>query len=245
MKLKLDRKNIVDKFLIPISRISEECGIHITTDNIYALVNDISGNTILYCKLNTKSDIEQDLILNIKDVRKLCKVFDCIDTATIELELDDNASVLKYKSPNVSFKLHLVTENVIRKCNVSLEKINKLTYNSTFVLTGDKLNEILKGSIFSTDTNKLYFYTQDNKIYAELTDKATADMDSITFIVTETQEGDAISTPLPLSMEVLRLLASSRPSDIIVKINNKYGLLTFTITTDDGEMTYIIPAFTK
>jgi hypothetical protein len=245
MKISLNKKIIVDEFLTPISRITEECSIHITPDSIYSLVNDLSGNVILYCNLTIKTNVEKELVLNIKDVRKLCKVFDCIESAIIDLDVDENSSVIKYSSPHLSFKLHLVNESVIRKCTVSLDKISKLTSDNSFNITGDKLNDLLRGSIFSTETNKIYFYTQGEQVYAELTDKATQDVDSITFMVTDKIEGDRITTPLPFNMEILRFLAASKPSNIEVKINNTYKILTFTIKVENSEIKYIIPAFVK
>jgi len=245
MKLTIDKNAIVNKFLSPISRITEECSIHITPENLYALVNDLSGNIILYTELTTKTNLTDNFVLNVKDVRKLSRVFECVQHAVLELEVDDNASVMKYKTPELSFKLHLVNENVIRKCQLSLEKLNKMRHDTTFELKGEQLNEILKGSMFATETNKIYFFTKDDTVYAELTDKATQDIDSVTFIVTSEIEGEMIATPLPFSLEVLRLLSGQKPDSITVKINNTYKLIEFLITTDVSKTRYIIPAFVK
>jgi len=245
MIITIDKEAIVDKFLNPISRITEECSIHLSGNEIYALVNDLAGNIILYTKLQTQTSLTEDFVLNIKDIRKLSRVFDCVPSAIIDLDVDQNASVLKYKSPELSFKLHLVNENVIRKCQISLEKIAGLEFDSEFDLTGEKLSEILKGSVFATESNKMYFFSKDGCIYAELTDRATQDTDSVTFVVTNTISGEDITTPLPFSIEVLRLLSGQKPDNIKVKINNTYKLIAFEITTGVSETKYLIPAYVK
>ena len=247
MKINVERELVVKQFLNPVSKISEECTISVTPNHMSTLVRDMAGNVILYCKLNTKTNVDKGdkVDLHIKDIRKLSKVFDCIDEDVIAIDVDPVSAVMKYKSPKLSFKLHLVTDNVIRSAGFSVAKINAITYDSEFVMSGEKLSEILKGSIFATETNKIYFYTNEDGVFAELTDKANDDTDSITFEVTENHLGEPITNPLPFSLEILRLLNSSKSSEIFVRINNTYGLITFTITNPEGEIKYIIPAFTK
>lgn len=247
MKISVEKDLVTTRFLNPVSKISEECSIHIDSKHMHTLVSDLAGSVILYCKLNTKTNVEKGdkLDLHIKDIRKLSKVFDCMSDDVVDLDVDVNTSVLKYKSPKLSFKLHLVTDNVIRRAGISLSKINKLTFDSEFIMTGEKLAEILKGSIFATETNKIYFYTKDGSVFAELTDKASDDIDSITFEIAENYSGDDVNTPLPFSLEILRLLSASKSSQIFVKINNTYKIITFEIITPESEIKYIIPAFTK
>lgn len=237
----------MDQFLAPISRISEECSLTVTADSFSTLVNDKTGAIILYSKIKTVTGLvgDQTVSLNFKDLRKLIKIFDCIPSDTFELKVDDTSSVISYKSPALSFKLHLVLDTVITKCTVSLEKICKLVFESDFVLTGTKINEILKGSIFLTGSDKIYFYTKDNAVFAELTDKAAQDTDSITFNISEKYNGADISTPLPFNMEILRIINSGKFEDLTVKINNVYKILLFEVCNPKVTFKYIIPGYTK
>ena len=51
--LQINKKQIIDKFLNPISRISDECSINVYPDHLYALVNDQSASPIiLYSKIS-------------------------------------------------------------------------------------------------------------------------------------------------------------------------------------------------
>lgn len=247
MILKLNKKEIVNQFLNPVSRISEECRLTVNAESISTLVNDSSGAIILYGKIKTKTGLDEDesVVLNFKDLRKLIKIFDCIPTEEFELKTDETASILSHKSPTLSFKLHLVLDNVIKKCTVSLEKISKLTFDSDFELTRDKTREILKGSIFATASDKVYFYTKDNVVYAELTDKVNQATDCITFNIADKYNGSDITTPLPFNMEILRLIDCGKYDKINVKINNTFKILLFEICDATMTFKYIIPAYTK
>lgn len=237
----------MDQFLNPVSRISEECSLVVNSDGVSTLVNDNTGAIILYGRIKTKTGLtaNEKVSLNFKDLRKLIKIFDCIPTEDFELKTDENASIISHKSPALSFKLHLVNDNVIKRCTVSLEKISNLTFDSDFELTCDRTRELLRGNIFTTNADKVYFYTKDNMVYAELTDKASQDVDSITFNVAENYNGANITTPLPFNMEILRLINSSKYDKMTVKINNSYKILLFEICDAKVMFKYIIPAYTK
>lgn len=247
MKLKINKKQIIDQILNPISRIVDDCAINVTKNTINSLVAADPGPTVLYAETqmdnNTLSDTDS-IGLNIKGVKKLIRVFECIPTDEFEIEIGDNNSSIKYSSTNLSFKLHLVLDDAIKKCTLSLNKINKLTYDTSFSLTNSKINEILKGSMFANESNKVYFFTKDKVIYAELTDKAIEQVDNITFNITPTYQGIELTTPLPFSVEILRLLSNNK-EDVEIKINNSYKIILFEIKKQTGILKYIIPAYVK
>jgi hypothetical protein len=245
--LHINKKQVVDQFLNPVSRISEECSLSVSSDDISTLINDSTGAIILYSKLKTKTGLaaNESITLNIKDLRKLIKIFECIPDDEFDLKIGDNASTITHKSPTLSFKLHLVLDNVIKKCTVSLDKIIKLKFDSDFELTSAKIGEVLKGSIFTSNADKVYFYTKDGAVYAELTDKANHDIDSITFNLGSQYNGADVSSPLPFNLEILRLINSVKCDKLTVKINNTYKILLFEICTPDVMFKYIIPGYTK
>ena len=247
MKVNINKESVLQRFLVPVSKISDECSINISGKNIFTLVNDQNGSTILFSKVKSETGLPDDatLKLNVKDIRKLMKVFECISEDVFELEVDDNCSQIKYKSPTLSFKMHLVTDSVIKKVSISLDKINKLVFNSEFMLTQDKISEILKGSIFATDSNKIYYFTKDGKVHAELTDKATEGLDSITYCVCDTFTGEEIGTPLPFSLEFLRIVSTLKTGEVKVKINNTYKIIMFEAQGENSTLKYIISSYTK
>ena len=183
--------------------------------------------------------------MNFKDLKKMSKIIDCIPEDDFGLKVNDNASIISYKSPALAFKLHLVADEVIKKCSASITKISSLTFDSEFNLTGSIISDILKGSIFAADTDKIYFYTKDGAVCAELTDKAKQQTDSITFSIADSYEGEDVTAPLPFNLEILRLIAATKFENATVKINDTYKILLFEIRTPEVLFKYIIPGYTK
>lgn len=247
MKLKFDREQFTKLFLTPVSKISNECSIYITNSNIYTLVGDDSRGIILYCnsKINTSVAPDASLKINIKDITKIERVFKCISDDEVELDLDDNLSVLKYSSDEVSFKLHLINENVVKRVALGYDKLSKLTFDTEFKLPTDKLPDILKGRLFTSESNKIYLYTKNSCVYGELTDKSSPDLDSITYKLAESYTGDHIVNPLPFGLEFLGLISGVKSPEINIKVNNTYKIIMFEITDDDNTLKYIISTYTK
>jgi hypothetical protein len=246
MIIDFNKKQITSQFFNPISRISEECSLTVTPDSFSTLVNDNTDSIILYAKLKASTGMTGDPVnLNFKDLKKMSKIIDCIPDEEFGLKVNDSASIINYKSDALSFKLHLVADNVIKKCSASLDKISKLTFDSEFNLTCATIGDILKGSIFAADTDKIYFYTKDSAVYAELTDKSIQETDSITFNIASGYSGNDITTPLPFNLEILRIIAATKFDTAKVKINDTYKILLFEISTPEVLFKYIIPGYTK
>ncbi len=245
--LKLNKKTILDNFLIPISRVSEECSVTFSSKNASALVSDETRSVIFYSKVNINTGLDDDQLisLNFKDVKKIIKILGCIKESDFQLKVGDNNSTISYKSPELSFKIYLVCDDVISKNTESVDKISKLKFTNTFTISSKKITEILKGDTFITNNNKIYFFTKEKQVYAEFTDKSTADVDSIEFFITDKYTGEDINIPLPFNSDHLRLVNSSKYKDITVKINNNYKILLFEINEPGIIFKYIVPGYTK
>lgn len=246
MKLKISKESFIKRFLVPASRIGNECVINAATDFVQTVLQDQDKGIFFYSKIASVTGIDANVTakLNIKDIRKLIRVLECIEDNEVELEIDDNFSMLKYKSPGMSFKMHLVTDSVIAKITTSLDKLNKITWNTEFTLTQSKLMELLKGSTFATESNKLYIYTKDKNIYGELNDKNTANIDSIVYSISDTYTGDELTNPIPVDMEFFRIISTIK-DDVKIKINSVIKVLLFETINNECTTKYFVQAFVK
>ena len=105
--------------------------------------------------------------------------------------------------------------------------------------------EILKGNAFANETDKIYFYTKDGKVYGELTDKKYQNVNSLTFEVTDKFVGDALLSPLPINLEVLRVFSSLKLTKTKAKINTEKKVFIFEIEDTDFSLKYIVPTLAK
>jgi len=245
MEIAINRKQITNKFLNAVSKLTDKCVMNIKPESVQTLTNNDDGSVVLFGKLDAKIDMaedQKDLQLNIPDVKKLTRILNCLEDENIKLKINSNS--LTYNSDNIKFTYHLLEDGIIENSVISVDKINKLTFDCEFDLSSKKLSEILKSSTFTTESNKIYFFTKDNHVFAELTDKAINNLDSVTLMSAENFTGSEIKQVVPVSLEIFRLFAGFKKS-IKVKINTSLKVLMFDIEDKDLTLKYIVSALVK
>jgi hypothetical protein len=242
VKLTLDKDLFLHSFLNPVSKLCDQCIIGINAQNIYTLVNHQANDIILYAKLNYSSQITEEIKLNIDDIKKLSNILDQINKNIIDLTINTNN--IKYESKEFKFKLHVLEDGIIPKPTISIEKIENFGFDTSFLLTFDKLQAILKGSAFAKNSNKLYFFTKDNEVYTELTDSAYQNIDSVILNIGDKYDGQEIKTPIPINLDVMRNFLNLK-MDVLVKINLQYKVLIFEFIQDNVMLKYIVSSLVK
>ena len=226
------------KLLDAISKINDTGVIlDIKEDSISSLVSSIDSTLILHSEYKTNLEFEDTL--NIPDVKKLRSVLDTIEDENISLEINPNN--LQYKGKGVKFKYHLFEEGFINRPNINLEKISKFTFDVEFTLDKLTLQRLFKGSTFASETNKIYFYTENGSLMAELTDRARHNTDNFTLNL---GEATFDLKPVPVNLDNIRLLSIIN-NEFNVKINTEYGVVVFDIEDKDIKLKYIISALTQ
>ena len=200
-KLKIENRVEFLKYLDSLSKINESAILTIKKDKIESLVASADNTLILYSEFTSKSGLED--VLNIPDIKKLSRVVDTIPSNEIEFKINSNN--LEYKGHGIKFKYHLFDEGFLSKPNVNLDKINAFKFDVKFSIDKNMLNQIFKGSTFASETNKIYFYTEDGQLMAELTDRARHNTDNFTIAI---QKADFDLSPTPINFDNIRLLTS-------------------------------------
>jgi hypothetical protein len=166
-------------------------------------------------------------------------VLDTIEDTDISLDINSNN--LEYRGDSVKFKYHLFEEGFITNPNINLEKINSFKFDVEFKLNKNTLQRLFKGSTFASETNKIYFYTEDNNLMAELTDRARHNTDNFTLSL---GKADIELKPVPVNLDNIRLLSIIN-EEFNVKVNTEYGVVVFDIEDKDIKLKYIISALTQ
>ena len=236
--LKLTNKSEFLKFLDAISKINDQGVIlDIKDRKVSALVLSLDSTLILHTELTGVNELEDTL--NIPDVTKLKLVLDAIEKEDIDLIVNQNN--LQYNSSDIKFKYHLYEEGFITRPNINLDKISKFVYDVEFKLDKNIVQRIFKGCGFAHETNKIYFYTENNKLMAELTDRARHNTDNFTLSVCD---ADFKLDPIPLNLDNIRLLSMIN-SEFNVRVNTEYGVVVFDIENKYIKLKYIISALTQ
>ena len=236
--LKLTNKSEFLKFLDAISKINDQGVIlDIKNNKVSALVSSLDSTLILHTELTGIDDLENTL--NIPDVKKLKHVLDAIEKEDIDLIVNQNN--LQYNSSDIKFKYHLYEEGFITRPNINLDKISKFVYDVEFKLDKNIVQRIFKGCGFAHETNKIYFYTENNKLMAELTDRARHNTDNFTISMGNV---DFTLDPIPLNLDNIRLLSMIN-DEFNVRVNTEYGVVVFDIQNTYIKLKYIISALTQ
>lgn len=241
LKLK-NKTEFVRNFLQPISKISDASVLEFSGKHLSCLTCTSDNSVILSIQFNVDGDVEELQTLNCPDIKKLIKAIDTIKDDEIEFHLENNN--LSYKGKSLRFKYHLQEDGIIKKPKLNLKKLEETDFHSSFVLEYEKIKELIKGSVFSSDSNKIYLMGSDEGVYAELTDKTRNNIDTITLKVADKLEGESVNS-LPLSFEIFRIMETSGLKNILVKINNKLGVVIFHIENNYNKLTYIMSSLTK
>ena len=237
-----DKSLFVRYFLVPLSKISENCCIVLEQDKISCLVNTADNSIILNNSFKIESSVDSPVSLNVPDIKKLIRAFEVIEEDKISLKIDKNN--ISYSNKNVSFKYHLLESGVINRPKINIDKINSIKFSTSFDLAEESFSEIIKASTFCVDSNKIYIFTKEGAVYGELTDRSRPNVDSFGIKITETFSGNDINN-LCLNLEVLRILSTSKVKSIHTKINTELGVVLFNYNNNIINTQYIVSSLTK
>jgi hypothetical protein len=242
-------KTSLEKLLKPVNRLTESCVLRNNADSIYTLCSSSDNSVILYAKTSLPVSIPTTK-LNIINIKKLLTGLDCLgNDGEFKIVYNENNIICKCinsaSGDNNHFKYHLMDDGVIKESTVNVEKIAALTPDTVFEISLSKVKQIMSAYSFVNDVNKIYFYTKDDKVFAEIDDKTLQNIDNVSLLLSNEFTGQPLLSPMSVKIEVFKLLASSKTS-IKVKINNEFKVFIFETQEDDNtQLKYIISALVK
>ena len=239
MKLSiLNKKDFISNVLNPISNLNDKTVIKIDKNKISSITASNDATLVLYSE--TEINIYADLKINIPDIKNLVRVLECVDTEHLDLEISSNN--IKYAGDNFKFTYHLLEDGIIKIPAINIKKISELKFDTTFKVTENMLSSLFKGSSFTTETNKLYIYVENNRVYGELGDKTRHNSDNFQCVLANEFTGTALSKTIPVNFETFRLINFNRCNDIEFSINVSYGVIQIVLNKDKTKLTYIVSA---
>lgn len=240
-KLIIKSKDSCIKFFDAISKINETVILTVSEKsdyNVTALTSS-SDNTLIFFSETNNIEANFTGSLNIPDLKKLTRVLESIPEDNITLKINTNS--IEYKSKSLNFKYHLYEEGLIAKPALNINKIKEFTYDVTFNVKKEALTSLLRSSSFSSETNKLYLFTEDDRLKGELTDRSRHNSDAICLDISE---ADFTLDPLPINLDNIKLITAIS-DNLIFNINKTYGVTVVDILTNSTKLKYIITSLTQ
>jgi len=239
LKLK-NKKDFVSNFLGPISNLNDMCVIKINNNNITCTIAAADSTVVCKSDLECETDIANEVILNIPDIKKLIRVLEIVPSNEIELKLNENN--ISYSKDGYRFKYHILDDGIIKLPNINVDKINNLEFDTTFKVLERNLTMLFKGSSFTTETSKLYLFEDDKKISGELGDKNRHNTDNFVCVISDTYEGKALTKSLALNFDSFRLLSFGGCREVNFRVNQEMGVITCEFKKDNTSLIYVISA---
>ena len=224
-----NKSDFVNTFLSPISKLAENTVIKVRDKEIVSVSSSSDGTLIVNCTFKQENEVNETIFLNIPDINRLIKVLSCVETDDLNLLYDNNN--IQYKSKQIGFKYHLLDDGIIETPSVDLNKIKSIDFSFRFKIDQQSINQLVKGSTFTTETDKIYFHVDDGNVMASLTDKQRHNVDCYTQCVAESYKGDLNGKELALSFETMRIISSIRFDDLIVNVNPELNVFLFQVET--------------
>lgn len=243
-------KTVLEKFLKPVSRITESCILKVLNNDLYTICTPQDNTFILYAKINLPISI-CECKLNLINIKKLLNGLNCLgNDGQFTLKLNSNNIECRIVSDetgeNSFFKYHLIDDGIIKESTVNIKKIASLGFDTEFTISQDKIKKIIAAYSFASDVSKIYFYSDDeNKVFCEINDKTMQNVDNLSMFLTDSIKGEHIKIPIPVNIEIFKNLITTK-GDIKVRLNNESKIFIFqTSENDDVELKYIISALVK
>ena len=237
-KLSLKSPEKFVAFLDSLSKISESAIVQLDSDKTSSLVASTDNTLILHAEYAAGTDFFSTL--NIPDVKKLTTVLKTVGFED-EIDLKVNSNNLEYKGSDVKFKYHLFEEGFLSKPNLNIEKIRGFKFDVNFEMSRDIIQSLLKGSTFASETNKVYLYTEDNTLKADLTDRSRHNTDNYSISVGQV---DFDLKPIPINFDNIRLMSNNNIT-YNCNINTEFGVVVIDNDTDCIKLKYIISSLTQ
>lgn len=240
MKKLIKLKSKVDfvTFLDSINSINTSAIFELQAGNdveISTIACNSDNTTIIYGR-SVISESTHANTLNIPDIKKLTSAISNIDDRDIEFTVNTNS--LEYVSKKLKFKYHLYEDGFMVKPKINLQKIHSFNFDVTFSLTNEQIKSIYKGNAFTRDTNKLYFYTEDDCLKVELTDRSKHNTNVFGLTLDDV---DFKLQPIAINYDNFKLVELIG-SKVDVSINSAYGIVIFDVVQGNTKLKYIINA---
>ena len=239
LKIK-NKKDFISNFLGPVSNLNDACILSVMKDKLICTLSSADGTIVNKSEVEIESDVNVETKLNIPDIKKLVRVLEIIPEVEINLKMNENN--LSYNDKGYKFRYHLLDDGIIKQPTLNVEKVNKLNFNTKFVVKENELSTLFKGSSFATETSKIYIYEEDGEIYGELGDRSRHNTDNFVCKMCDSFEGDAISKPLPINFESFRLISFNNSKEVNFNINTDMGVITCKFNKGNTSLIYIISA---
>lgn len=242
MKLKFNKSEFLSNLLTPASKLAENLLLEFSANEegeqiAKTIINSADNSVILLGRVACEA--EEPFRCVIPDCKTFLRLFAGIEKDDITLKIDSN--VISYKEGSFSFKYHLLDESyVVSKRSVSEEKLNKLSFDTSFIITKAKFSELIKFNSIIPEAEKIYFFTENKQVLVKLGDEQKTNTNEIVTPVSPMYEGLPLTGSYPINILNLLLFAFSA-DEILVEVNQQLKIFKFSTSN----LSYVVSGLVR
>lgn len=242
MILNVQKQDFVNNIVNPVSKISDNLCLTFEAKNdqhlkVKTKASSSDGSFNLFSEIDCR--IQEPISCIIPDCKTFLRLFSNIQDEQLVLNINNN--YITYNKNDFSFKYHLLDDAYYtNKRTLSEEKINALQYDTSFVISKQKLAEVIRFHSIIPDAEKLYFYSKNNKVYAKIGDEQKANTNEIELELSSDFTGIPLNATLPINIQNL-LLFSFSTDTISVCINHELKVFKFA----SHDLKYVLSGLVK
>lgn len=243
MTFTVNREQFINSILSPSSKLTDNLLLFVEVNKkdqkfLKTLTTSSDNSAILLSQCKFNGDISNKLI--IPEIKTFLRLFSNIEEELATLTINDNQ--IFYEDKKFSFKYFLLDEEYYTtKKSLNEEKLNALKYDNSFEITKNKFSEILKYNAIIPEAEKVYFFTKQNEVFAQLGDKQKPNINEITTTISDKYSGPSFVDSIPLNIQTLLLLTFNTNSVINVSVNTELKIVKFS----SDNLTYILSGLVK
>jgi hypothetical protein len=241
-------KQHLEKFLKPISRLTESCILKCSNSQISSICSSEDRSIILTCKMDIPFTVENDIRLNIIDIKSFLNGLNSFGEGEFHLEIYSNYILCRNVTPDnekYHFKYFLVDNSVIKECPIKTEKISTLKFDTTFEISSEKIKKVVSASSFTVETTKVYISMDENGfINAELNDKTLQNVNTMSIPLTDKIDGNPLQDTFITTVDLFKNLITSK-NNVKFRLNNEYKVSILEIEEDSVVLKYIVSSIIK
>ena len=238
MNFKISKNYLLEFLLGPVSKLSDNVCLSFEGDQVVkTLVTSADNSLVLLAKIPCSTDVTNKCV--IPDCKTFLRLFSNINDQEIALHIHDN--YVEYKSSELTFKYYLLDESyVINKRSLSEEKINNLKFDTNFTINKRFFSEVSKFHSILPDSEKLYFYSNKQRVIAKIGDDQKANSNELTLVASNEFSGLPLTLEAPINIQNIMLM-SFADEDISISLNHELKVYKFSSSL----MSYIVFGLVK
>lgn len=244
IQFEIKRESFVNYFLNPIKKINIEgtCSLYSKDGKLCSLAATADKSVVIFATHKPESEIEDFDTVHISDVKRLILALKCIGSENIVLTLDEEK--LSHDGKDFKFFTYLLDPKFANSVNVKPDRIDSIKSDVEFSVTPKAMKGVKVAQMVAPDATKLYFYTENGQVFVNLNDKKKSKIDNASVIVSESYNGNEISSPFVISGEVFKLITQF-DDPVIFRLNTTKGVLIVETVSEQYSLKYITSALVK